>query len=198
VGGGGTVVPGGTVVLGGTVVPDGEIAWCIKERCSSMNALVIYDSEFGNTEQIALAVGSKMGSHEDVIVLKVSEVKTDQFAGLDLLIIGSPTQRFRPTPGINNMLNGIPLNSLKGVKVAAFDTRLTVGEINKTPVLAFFVRISGDSAYAAKHIANQLKKKGGQLVVPPEGFYVEGMKGPLVQGELERAADWAKHIYAEM
>lgn len=161
-----------------------------------MKGIVIYDSEFGNTEQITHAVGSALGSHEDVNVLRVSEVKPDQFEGLDLLIIGSPTQRFRPTPGISNILNGIPLNSLKGVKVAAFDTRLTVSEINKTPVLAFFVRILGDSAYAARHIADRLKKKGGQLVVPPEGFYVEGMKGPLVQGELERAVDWAKHICA--
>jgi hypothetical protein len=79
------------------------------------------------------------------------------------LLIGSPTQRFRPTSGISNMLNEIPQNSLKGVKVAAFDTRLTLSEINKIPVLAFFVKFSGDSAYAAKHIANQLKKKGGQL-----------------------------------
>jgi flavodoxin I len=168
------------------------------KEISQMKALVIYDSAFGNTEKIALAVGSAIGSREDVNVLRVSDVKPDQFADLELLILGSPTQRFRPTPGISNMLNGIPQNSLKDVKVAALDTRLTMGEINETPVLAFFVRISGDSAYAAKHIANRLKKKGGQLIVPPEGFYVEGMKGPLVQGELERAGDWAKHISAEV
>jgi hypothetical protein len=39
-----------------------------------------------------------------------------------------------------------------------------------------------------------LKKKGGQLVAPYEGFYVDGMKGPLIAGELERAAEWAKQI----
>jgi flavodoxin len=159
-----------------------------------MKGLVIYDSAYGNTEKIAQVVGSTIGSGEEVSVLKVSDLRPDQLTGLDLLIIGSPTQRFRPTPGISNMLNAIPLNSLKGIQVAAFDTRLTLSEINKTAVLAFFVRLSGDSAYAAKHIANQLKKKGGQLVAPPEGFFVEGMKGPLVQGELERARDWVKQI----
>jgi flavodoxin len=159
-----------------------------------MKALVIYDSAYGNTGQIAQTVGSTLASRVDVSLLKVSDVRPDQINGLDLLIIGSPTQRFRPTPGISNMLNGIPLNSLKGVKVAAFDTRLTISEINKTRVLAFFVRLSGDSAYAAKHIADQLKKKGGQLIVPPGGFYVEGMEGPLAQGEMERAVDWASHI----
>jgi flavodoxin len=163
-----------------------------------MKALVIYDSAFGNTEQIAQAIGSAMGSQGDANVLKVSDVRLDQLVGLELLIIGSPTQRFRPIPGISNMLDGIPKDSLTGVRVGAFDTRLTVDEINKTPVLAFFVKLSGDSAYAAKHIANQLKKKGGQLIAPPEGFFVEGMKGPLVQGELERAVDWAKQIGAKV
>ncbi len=163
-----------------------------------MKALVIYDSAFGNTEQIAQAIGIALGSSDDVKVMRVGDVKPDQLVGLKLLILGSPTQRFRPLPGISNWLNGVPQNSLIGVKVAAFDTRLTMEEINKTPALAFFVKLSGDSAYTAKHIADRLKKKGGQLIVPPEGFFVEGMEGPLVHGELERAQEWAKQISAEI
>ena len=131
-------------------------------------------------------------------MLRVGDVKPDHFTGLNLLIVGSPTQRFRPTIAISNLLKGIPQNSLKGVKVAAFDTRLTWSEISKTPVLAFFVKLSGDNAYAARSMTNSLKNKGGELIVPPEGFFVDGMKGPLIQGELERAAVWAKRIIAEM
>jgi len=162
-----------------------------------MKVLVIYDSLFGNTEQIAMAIGSAFGSQEDIAILRVGDVRPEHFVGLKLLIVGSPTQRFRPTAAISLYLKGIPHNHLKGVKVAAFDTRLTMSEINETPVLAFFVRISGDSAYAARHIADRLKKNGGQLSVPPEGFYVDGMKGPLVEGELERAVNWARQIVAE-
>ena len=73
-------------------------------------------------------------------MVRVGDVKPGQFAGLKLLVIGSPTQRFRPTAAISNLLKGIPENSLKGVKVAAFDTRSTTREINETPALAFFVR----------------------------------------------------------
>jgi hypothetical protein len=43
-------------------------------------------------------------------------------------------------------------------------------------------------------IANNLKGKGGNLVAPPEGFFVTGKEGPLKEGELERAAGWAKGI----
>jgi len=59
--------------------------------------------------------------------------------------------------------------------------------------LPVFVRLFG---YAAKSIAGTLKKKAGELVVPPEGFFVGGTEGPLKEGELERAADWAKQIEA--
>jgi flavodoxin len=113
--------------------------------------------------------------------------------GLGLLIVGSPTQKFRPTEATTNLLKGIPENGLKGVKVAAFDTRFTMSEIEESRVLPFFVRLFG---YAAKPISDRLEKKGGEVVIPPEGFYVEGIEGPLKEGELERAADWAKKIIA--
>jgi flavodoxin I len=158
-----------------------------------MKALVAYDSVFGNTEQIAQAIGNALGSQEDVEILRVSNVKPEQLTGLKLLIVGSPTQQFRPTAATTSLLKSIPKNGLKCVKVAAFDTRFTVSEIEKVRILAFFVRLFG---YAAKPIADRLEKKGGELAIPPEGFFVEGIEGPLKEGELERAADWAKQIIA--
>jgi hypothetical protein len=37
-------------------------------------------------------------------------------------------------------------------------------------------------------------RKGGNLLVEPEGFFVEKTKGPLKEGELERAASWAEDV----
>jgi len=45
--------------------------------------------------------------------------------------------------------------------------------------------------YAAKPIADRLVRKRGSLASPPEGFLVGGSEGPLKEGELERAAEWA-------
>ena len=162
-----------------------------------MKAMIVYDSVYGNTEQIAQAIGGALGNPEDVAIIKASAFNPDQLVGLNLLIIGSPTQRFNSTLPVINLLKGISRNALKGVKVTAFDTRLTKSNIEETPALAFFVRLWGQAAYAAKPLADKLRKKGGVLIAPPEGFYVEGMKGPLVQGELERAANWAKQIAAK-
>ena len=158
-----------------------------------MKAMVVYDSLYGNTGQIAQAISNALGSQEDVETVQVSNVKPEQLTGLGILVVGSPTQKFRPTGAITNFLKGIPKNGLNGVKVAAFDTRFTMSEIEKTHVLLFFVRLFG---YAAKPIADRLDSKGGELVIPPEGFYVEGVEGPLQEGELERAAAWATNIIA--
>ncbi len=159
-----------------------------------MTALVIYDSLYGNTEKIARAIGAALGTPEEVQVLHTGSVQPGGLTGLRLLIVGSPTQRFNAMPAVASLLKELPGKSLEGVRVAAFDTRYPESEIARTPVLAFFVKLAGRGAYAAMHIARSLRQKGGRLVVPPEGFYVGGMEGPLLDGELERAADWAGQI----
>jgi hypothetical protein len=87
-------------------------------------------------------------------------------------VVGSPTQRFRPTAATSNLLKKIPKNGLQGVKVAAFDTRFTQRDIDKVGILAFFVRMFG---YAAEPISDRLAKKGSRVAAPPVGFYVADM-----------------------
>jgi flavodoxin len=155
-----------------------------------MKVLIVYDSFFGNTEQVAQAMGNALGSQAEVNILRVGDVKPEHLTGLNLLIVGSPTRGFRPTPAISNLLKNIPKKGLKGVKVAAFDTRISMNDIDSR-ILPPLVKVFG---YAAKPIADRLKNKEGELAIPPEGFFVEGAEGPLKEGELERAADWAKQI----
>jgi len=158
-----------------------------------MKILIVFDSLYGNTEIIAQVIKHTLEEKGEVQIGRAGAVGLDQLAGVQILIVGSPTQQFRPTVGMRSFWSNIPRNALKGVKVAAFDTRLTQAEIDKNPPLPFFVRIYG---YAAGRIAKQLQKKGGELVVPVEGFLVEGMKGPLVKGEVERAEVWARNLSA--
>ncbi len=153
-----------------------------------MKALVVYDSVFGNTEQVAYAIRDSLDS--DVEVLRVGDAKHKRLAGLDYLIVGSPTRAFNPTKAITTFLKKMPRDSLKGIKVAAFDTRLDTEDVNSS-VLNVFVNLFG---YAAKPIADRLQKKGGTLVSPPEGFYVEDTEGPLRDDELERAATWTEQL----
>ncbi len=141
-----------------------------------MKALVVYDSTYGNTEKIAQTIGEAIAAQ----VLRVTEADPSDLKGFDLLIIGSPTHGGRPTPAIQALLKALG-PALKGVNAAAFDTR----HVSKWTLLF---------GYAAPRIARSLKGNGGTLLVPPEGFFVLGTKGPLKDGELERAAGWAKAI----
>lgn len=151
-----------------------------------MKALVIYDSVFGNTEKVAQAIAAGLDSP----ALPVAQATGEQISGLELLVVGSPTRGFRPTEAISKFLNELPKNHLAGVQVASFDTRIALETIDSS-VFRFIVDKGG---YAASTIAKLLEKKGGKLLAPGEGFIVMGEQGPLKDGELERAAEWAKQI----
>jgi len=124
-----------------------------------MKALVVYDSVYGNTERIAKSIGGAITGN--VKVFRAGEVNPSELESIDLLIVGSPTQGGRPTPAIQDFLNKVSEPILKGINVAAFDTR-------------FSTRWVGIFGYAAGKIAGNLKGKGGTLVAPPEGFFVKG------------------------
>ena len=153
-----------------------------------MKILVVYDTYFGNTEKVAKAIGGALDG--DVQVLRINDISAEQLTGLDYLILGSPTRAFKPTKAITNFLNHLSTGALSGVKVAAFDTRMDIKKVNNK-VLTLMASIFG---YAAKPIGTRLQKKGGNLVGEPEGFIVEDSEGPLKEGELVRASNWAKKI----
>ena len=144
-----------------------------------MKAIVIYDSQYGNTEQVAKAIGGGIGG--EVKVVRFGDVKAAELASYDLLFVGSPTQGGRYTMSMKGFLDAIPSGTLKNVRVASFDTRL------KTKLVKIF-------GYAGTRIADTLTIKGGNLAAPAEGFLVKSAKGPILDGELERAAAWAKGI----
>jgi flavodoxin I len=160
----------------------------------NMKALVIYDSFFGNTEKVALAIDGAINSSMEVDVCRVSEVKLEQLKGLNLLVVGSPTRAFSPSPGTKGLLKRIPAEGLQGVKAAAFDTRISEDDANPR-FLRFLMKLFG---YAAEPISKKLGKKGAEIVIAPEGFCVKDTEGPLKEDELERAAAWAKQIIEKL
>jgi flavodoxin I len=146
-----------------------------------MKALIIYDSLYGNTEQIAKAIGTALGDESKVV--KAAETKAADIAPYSLIFIGSPTQGGRQTPAVRTLLDNITPEMLKDKRFAAFDTRAK----------SFFVKLFG---WASNRIEADIKGKGGNVTAQPQGFFVKATKGPLVEGEPERAATWAKSVAA--
>jgi flavodoxin len=126
-------------------------------------------------------MGEALGG--DAKVVKVTEVKPEAIAASNLLIVGSPTQGGRTTPAMKTFLDGLTAESLAGKRVAAFDTRMK----------GFFVKMFG---WAANRIEASFKEKKANSTAQPQGFFVKGGKGQLVDGEVERAATWAKSVVA--
>lgn len=144
-----------------------------------MKSLIVYDSWFGNTQKIAEAMAD--GLDGDVQVVCADCDPSRHLSDCELLIVGSPTHGGVATPAMQEFLDSINNDDLEGIAVAAFDTRVTFR----------WLKVIG---FASKRIAKQLQEKGGSLIVPPQGFYVSGKKGPLRDGELLRARRWAASV----
>jgi flavodoxin len=158
-----------------------------------MKALVVYDSAFGNTQKVAEAIGATLSGAE---VRNVDQVKPEDLHGLEYLIVGSPTQKMNFTDGMRNFLDRIPHTGLADIRVAAFDTRISNEDMRaliRSSATRLVVKVFLHR-FAAGPIAGVLKKKGGIEVMAPEGFFVSDTKGPLKEGELERATTWAQQI----
>ena len=146
-----------------------------------MNALIIYDSTFGNTQQIAQVIAHVLREHGFVRLSRVEEAGTSELKGIHVLVLGCPTQRYGLTPSVRAFLENIPYGTLHGLMAAAFDTRYRIAESS-----------SGSAAWA---IAGRLQEAGASLILPPESFFVAAKEGPLEDGEFERAAHWAHTLF---
>ena len=147
-----------------------------------MNTLVVYDSQYGNTERIAQAIADTLCAFGQAKAVRVDPARPASLQGTDLLILGSPTQGLKPTPAIQSFLETISLQPIGNLAVACFDTRFR----------GFMWKSS-----AAPHMMSQLRARGVDLLIPPESFFVKFMKaeGPLLDGEVERAATWAQLLH---
>ncbi|OQB06713.1 MAG: Flavodoxin-1 [bacterium ADurb.Bin212] len=155
-----------------------------------MKSLVVYDSFFGNTQKIAEIIAEEIGAESK----KVQDVVKEDLQGLDLLVVGSPTRAFRPSPDITSFLYNLAESSLRGVKVSAFDTRIEVKDIKSPVARAFLGLMIKFFGYADKPIIKTLIKKGGEVLGETTGFCVLDSKGPLREAEAERAKEFAQSL----
>ena len=88
-----------------------------------MKALVTYDSKLGNTEQVAQAIADTLGEEGIGQLISVDEADALELEGVDLLVLGGPTQRYGLSLAVRAWLELIPRGVMRGLFVAAFDTR---------------------------------------------------------------------------
>jgi hypothetical protein len=161
----------------------------------AMRALVVYESSFGNTGLIARTVWQGLADHvPDAALTRVDEAPKRLPSTVELLVVGGPTQAFGmsrpstradaqakagmlatgPTTGMREWLHQLDPPG-RPVYAATFDTRI------HSP------HVPGSAAAGAWRL---LAKGGFDITAEAESFWVTGIKGPLREGELDRAYEW--------
>lgn len=154
-----------------------------------MKIVVMYDSAYGNTAKVAQEIARTAGRYGEVVEKQASNSVANDFKDADVLFIGSPTQGGRPTELLQTVVSKYAHLLPSGAQVAPFDTRFSPEAVGGW--LRLLMRVIG---YAAPKIASSFRKNPHCVVEAPEGFIVTDREGPLLQGELDRAANWARQI----
>lgn len=160
-----------------------------------MNALVVFESLWGNTRALAEAVADGMG--DDVSHVDVADAPVPVPDDVDLLVVGGPTHAFsmsrastrhdaegkgapagHAARGIREWLG--ELSASEHIDVATFDTR--VGSVRHLP------------GSAAKAAGKEVRRHRLGRLVATESFYVRDVGGPLLDGELDRARAWGRSL----
>jgi hypothetical protein len=166
-----------------------------------MRALVVFESMFGNTEAIAQAVTEGLSSRADVTMVEVGAAPTSIDADIDLLVVGGPTHalslsRPRTRQDARQRAEGPLVSPGIGLRewLASLDVR------RRPPATAFDTRVRKPrlSGSAARAAVRRLRRLGFDLAAPAASFYVDGMTGPLLEGECDRARQWGDDLAARV
>jgi hypothetical protein len=172
-----------------------------------MRAVVTFESVYGNTRAIAEAIGEGLGALHEVKVAAHDQLAREDVDRADLVVVGAPTHMHGLPTSLSRKMaakasdeDGMPLDpsatSDPGIRswlseqagggraAAAFDTRA-----DRSPAL---------TGSAARGVAKRLRRRGFDLVVEPESFFVEDAEGPLADGETERARAWGQTVASQM
>jgi flavodoxin len=149
-----------------------------------MKAVVVYDSKFGNTESLARTIAGRLGMDEPALVVAATVATEADLAGTDLLVVGGPTQGHGISSALRAFLARLPDDAVRDIAAATFDTRLGWPKV-----------LSGSAAAGS---ARRLTKKGARLVMPPGSFVVKASEGPLADGEVDRAMNWADGVWSKV
>lgn len=169
-----------------------------------MSIAVVYESMFGNTREIALAIAEGLAPFGTVSTANVNDSRAQEAAeSANLLVLGGPTHvhgMSRPSSRQEALtwssdphkeLALEPLAPGTGVREwlrdaglipplsAAFDTRVDIAHL-----------LSGA---ASGHIQHALVKRGSRKVIAPESFLVT-KDNILGEGELARARNWGTSV----
>ena len=178
-----------------------------------MKVLVVYESMYGTTHEVAERISAGLGDARSVEAVPVADATPERVAAADLLVVGGPTH----IHGMSTAMSRHQAVSEETLRHEAekghdlevdpdaegpglrdwFDT-LDLG--HPLPAAAFDTRLDGPALVtgrASKGISRRLRHHGCDVLVDPESFLVD-KAGALEEGEAERAVAWGRSLLAKV
>ena len=156
-----------------------------------MKGLVVYDTSYGNTRAIAEALTEGLkDSGLEVDLFYVKDVKKLSAKDYDFLVLGSPTKFGTMSFTFKRFLGKVKGEEWVNKPFAAFDTE-NPENIEKS-------QAEGKEWSAAEKIAEKLKENKLNQLLPVLKAVVFGQKGPLKEGEVDRAKEYAGELVAKL
>lgn len=164
-----------------------------------MGAVVVYESMYGNTFQVATAVAEGIREVMPVDVVEVGHApQAEELTLVDLLVVGAPTHAFglsRPTTREEAERRG-------GRNVISRERGVREWLDDAWPMTALAVAFDTHTVkpnlpgHAGRALDRRLRSLGCRLLKGYESFQVNGYEGPLCDGEQDRARAWGAHVAA--
>lgn len=142
--------------------------------------LIVFDSKFGNTEQLAREIGTGIEADETAqcTIINIKEMDNQDISTFDGVLFGGPIHAFRATRGIKGAIKTAITKGLGSKLVAAFDTYQALGHKGK----------------AVGQMRDLLKKKasGARFFSEDLTSLVDGYEGPLNAAEPAKAREFGQ------
>ena len=156
-----------------------------------MRGIVVYDTAHGNTKNVGEVIAETLReSGMEVDLFDVEDVKKLSGKDYNFLVLGSPTKFGTMSLAMKLFLRKMKNEEWANKPFAVFDT--------ENPENVERARLENKEWSAAEKIAEKLKEKRMNQVLPVLKALVLGQKGPLVEGQIERTKDYAKELASKL
>ncbi len=147
--------------------------------------IVVYDSQYGNTERVAQTIveGMRNAGEIETCLTNVKDVDVGTIANYDAILLGSPNHAGGPTRSIKKFIDGLSNLPLAGKEFAVFDTYM-----------------GKDVEKAVTKMEQRMREKAPGLKMLTHGLSirVEKWKGPIADGELPKCKEFGTAIAAAL
>ncbi|UCE45517.1 MAG: hypothetical protein JSU93_01080 [Methanobacteriota archaeon] len=146
---------------------------------------IVVESKFGNTAKVAEAIAKSLmdSGFGEVKVSRISEADAGSSAQADVILIGSPNHVGGPTRTVKKFMKAMSKSDLSGKSMAFFDTY-----------------IGKDIGKAVRKMESDMASRNSRvrIVSPGLSLRVKSMKGPLDEGEIDKADEFVRALSAKI